>query len=164
MAVDKYKNFAAQSNVTKVPTCVFFQKGQELGRVEGADVPQLTSKVKALAAKIGSNDIPSNDSSSNIEDRLKALTNKAPVMVFMKGSPEAPRCGFSRTLVGILNDINIKYETFDILTDEEVRQSLKVYSNWPTYPQVYVKGSLIGGLDIIKELKEDGELEEALRG
>lgn len=68
----------------------------------------------------------------------------------MKGSPNAPRCGFSRTLVGILNELNAKYETFDILEDEEVRQGLKTFSNWPTYPQVYVNGEFIGGLDIIK--------------
>lgn len=68
----------------------------------------------------------------------------------MKGSPNAPRCGFSRTLVGILSELNAKYETFDILEDEEVRQGLKTFSNWPTYPQVYVNGEFIGGLDIIK--------------
>lgn len=62
------------------------------------------------------------------------------------------------------NIYSIDYETFDILSDEEVRQGLKVYSDWPTYPQVYVKGSLIGGLDIIKELKESGELNSALKG
>jgi len=95
-------------------------------------------------------------------EKLKALTNKAPIMVFMKGTRDEPRCGFSRTLVQILNEAGAKYETFDILADEEVRQNLKTYSNWPTYPQVYVKGQLIGGLDIIKEMKESGELQDAL--
>jgi Grx4 family monothiol glutaredoxin len=80
------------------------------------------------------------------------LVNRSPIMVFMKGSPEAPRCGFSRTLVSILNELNIKFDTFDILSDENVRQELKTYSNWPTYPQIYVNGNLIGGLDIIKVL------------
>lgn len=79
-------------------------------------------------------------------------------------SPSAPRCGFSRQLIDIMNGTGIPYETFDILTDEDVRQGLKTYSNWPTYPQVYVKGSLIGGLDIIKELISLGELEATLRG
>ncbi|CAN7951935.1 unnamed protein product [Ixodes pacificus] len=82
--------------------------------------------------------------------RLEQLIRKAPVMVFMKGSPEAPRCGFSRTLMDIFKRTQVSFDSFDILTDEEVRQGLKKYSNWPTYPQVYAKGSLVGGLDIIK--------------
>ena len=64
-------------------------------------------------------------------------------MLFMKGSPESPKCGFSRTIVDILNDEGIKFSTFDILTDEEVRGGLKVYSDWPTYPQLYCKGLLL---------------------
>lgn len=143
--------------VTSVPTCILFTKSKELSRVEGADVSDLTKKVKQFAFKVGSNTSTSpvllpNTGATNIEDRLKALLNRSPVMVFMKGCPETPRCGFSRTLVSILNEINVKYDTFDILSDEEVRQSLKTYSNWPTYPQIYVNGNLIGGLDIIKVL------------
>jgi len=152
-----------QMNVTSVPTCILFSKSKQLSRIEGADVPQLTAQVKQLAFKLGSNTgITSSASDNNIDVRLKALINRSPVMVFMKGSPDAPRCGFSRTLISILNEANVKYDTFDILSDEEVRQSLKVLSNWPTYPQVYAKGQLVGGLDIIKELKESGELEESL--
>jgi len=99
-----------------------------------------------------------------LEDKLKKLMNKAPVVVFMKGDPQTPKCGFSKTLMGILHETTIEFDTFDILTDDEVRQGLKKYSNWPTYPQVYVKGELIGGLDIIKEIKEAGELESTLNG
>jgi len=99
-----------------------------------------------------------------LEDRLKKLVNQSPLMVFMKGDPETPKCGFSRTLMGILKEINIEFDTFDILSDEEVRQGLKTFSNWPTYPQVYVKGELIGGLDIIKELQESGDLVPTLKG
>lgn len=99
-----------------------------------------------------------------LEDRLKNLINKAPLMIFMKGNRDAPRCGFSKTLIGILNETRLEYDTFDILTDEEVRQGLKTYSNWPTYPQVYVKGELVGGLDIIKELQASGELMGTLKG
>jgi len=95
------------------------------------------------------------------EERLKQLVNKAPVMVFMKGNRSEPRCGFSRTLVDILNSLGVKYETFDILEDEEVRQGLKTFSNWPTYPQLYVKGELLGGLDIVKEMQAAGELQTA---
>ena len=98
------------------------------------------------------------------EPNYEALINKHQLMIFMKGNREKPQCGFSRTLIGILNETEIPYETFDILSDEDVRQGLKKYSNWPTYPQVYVKGELVGGLDIIKELKESGDLESTLKG
>jgi len=83
-------------------------------------------------------------------------------MVFLKGDADQPRCGFSKNLVGIFKDLGVQFETFDILEDEEVRQGLKTYSNWPTYPQVYVKGELIGGLDIIKEMQASGDLKSAL--
>lgn len=74
-------------------------------------------------------------------------------MLFMKGNPTDPKCGFSRQIVALLNEDKIQYGTFDILNDNEVRQGLKQFSNWPTYPQLYVNGSLIGGLDILKEMK-----------
>lgn len=98
----------------------------------------------------------------SIEDRLKALINKAPVMLFMKGNPDGPRCGFSRKMCELLGEQSVKFDTFDILSDEEVRQELKAYSNWPTYPQLYARGKLIGGLDIVKELAEEGSLHEEL--
>jgi len=72
------------------------------------------------------------------------------------------RCGFSRTLIQIMNETKVDYETFDILQDEEVRQGLKTFSDWPTYPQVYVNGELQGGLDIIKEMQASGELLKVL--
>jgi len=164
VSAEDIPELSQQMNVTSVPTCILFSKSKQLSRIEGADVPQLTQQVKQLAFKLGSNvGITSNASDHNIDERLKTLINRSPVMVFMKGTPDAPRCGFSRTLISILNEVNANYDTFDILSDEEVRQSLKVLSNWPTYPQVYVKGQLIGGLDIIKELKESEELESALK-
>jgi Grx4 family monothiol glutaredoxin len=97
-----------------------------------------------------------------INDRLKDLISASPVVVFMKGSPDAPRCGFSRTLCQLLSEHSVDFSHFDILTDEEVRAGLKVYSDWPTYPQVYVNGSLVGGLDIVKEMAESGPLKPQL--
>jgi Grx4 family monothiol glutaredoxin len=97
-----------------------------------------------------------------LEERLRALVNQAPVMVFIKGTPDAPKCGFSRSIVGILNESAIAYEHFDILTDDEVRAGLKTFSDWPTYPQLYVNGALAGGLDIVKEMVEAGNLKEQL--
>lgn len=81
--------------------------------------------------------------------RLEELVKAAPVMLFMKGSPSAPQCGFSRTLVGILRERSVKYGFFNILADEDVRQGLKEYAEWPTFPQLWVKGELVGGLDIV---------------
>ena len=80
----------------------------------------------------------------------------------MKGDPETPRCGFSRQAVALLQEAKVQFTTFDILKDEEVRQGLKTFSNWPTYPQLYGDGKLLGGLDIMKELHEEGELVSSL--
>lgn len=78
------------------------------------------------------------------------------------GSPDAPQCGFSRTIVGILREENIEFSSFDILRDETVRAGLKTFSDWPTYPQLYVKGEFIGGLDVIKEMQKEGALKSQL--
>ncbi|RLN91921.1 hypothetical protein BBJ28_00024450, partial [Nothophytophthora sp. Chile5] len=92
------------------------------------------------------------------ENKYEQLINRARVMIFIKGSPQQPQCGFSRKLVEILDAEGFKYGHFDILSDDSVRQGLKKYSNWPTFPQLYVNGELIGGLDIVQQLQEDGEL------
>ena len=76
-------------------------------------------------------------------------------MLMMKGTPDAPKCGFSRKIVETLREASISFASFNILEDEEVRQGLKKYSNWPTYPQLYVEGKLLGGLDVVKELQEE---------
>ncbi|KHJ83272.1 glutaredoxin, partial [Oesophagostomum dentatum] len=83
-------------------------------------------------------------------------------MLFMKGTPDAPQCGFSKQMVGLLNDINADFGSFDILSDEEVRQGLKTYSNWPTFPQLYLDNELIGGLDVFREEMKDKEFVEKL--
>jgi len=94
----------------------------------------------------------------SLDERLKELINRDKIMLFMKGKPEAPECGFSRTIVGILKEAGITYGHFNILEDSEVREGLKKYSDWPTYPQLYANGNLLGGIDIVKELNEAGEL------
>jgi Grx4 family monothiol glutaredoxin len=81
--------------------------------------------------------------------RLEGLVKAAPVMLFMKGTPSAPQCGFSRQTVGLLREKSIRYGFFNILADDDVRQGLKEYSDWPTFPQLYVDGELVGGLDIV---------------
>ncbi len=84
------------------------------------------------------------------------------VMLYMKGTPEAPMCGFSAQVVNILNSYKIPFKSFNILEDEEVRQGIKEYAEWPTIPQLYVNGEFIGGCDITMELHQSGELEKIL--
>lgn len=85
----------------------------------------------------------------DINTRLGKLVKAAPVMLFMKGTPAAPQCGFSRQLVALLREKGVRYGFFNILADDEVRQGLKIFSDWPTYPQLYLDGNLVGGLDIV---------------
>lgn len=103
------------------------------------------------------------DSSQPLEERIKNLLGSSDVLLFMKGTADVPMCGFSANVVSILNATNTSYKTFNILDDMDIRQGLKEYSNWPTYPQLYVKGKLIGGNDIIMEMYEDGDLEAVLK-
>jgi Grx4 family monothiol glutaredoxin len=98
-----------------------------------------------------------------LNEKLKELVNQDTVMLFMKGNRNEPKCGFSAKTVNILNQNNITYSTFDILSDEQVRSGLKEFSNWPTYPQLYFKGELIGGYDIVVELNDSKELVSTLQ-
>ncbi|KAI1460496.1 glutaredoxin [Annulohypoxylon moriforme] len=86
-----------------------------------------------------------------LNKRLAGLVKAAPVMLFMKGTPSAPQCGFSRQMVSILRERSVKYGFFNILADDDVRQGLKKFADWPTYPQLWMSGELVGGLDIVKE-------------
>ncbi|XP_054440919.1 glutaredoxin-3 [Pteronotus mesoamericanus] len=145
--------------ISSVPTFLFFKNSQKIDRLDGAHAPELTKKVQRHGS-VGS--LPAGGSGQPKEDlsaRLKRLTHAAPCVLFMKGTPQEPRCGFSKQMVQILNRHNIQFSSFDVFSDEEVRQGLKTFSNWPTYPQLYVSGELIGGLDIVKELEASGELD-----
>ena len=102
------------------------------------------------------------EKSAALTQRLKQLSTAAPIMLFMKGTPNNPRCKFSRATVELLAKYAAQYSTFDILSDPDVRAGLKTFSGWPTFPQLYVAGQFVGGLDIMKELDEEGELAEAL--
>ncbi|MBI2581716.1 Grx4 family monothiol glutaredoxin [Candidatus Woesearchaeota archaeon] len=95
-----------------------------------------------------------------IKKIIEEKINSAAVFLFMKGTPEDPQCGFSAQVVGILNDLGIEFDSFDVLSDENIRQAIKEYANWPTIPQLYVNGKFIGGCDIVRELAASGELME----
>jgi len=98
------------------------------------------------------------DVNTRIEDQL----NSHDVLLYMKGTPDFPQCGFSGQVIAALNAVGKPYSTVNILEDQEVREGLKVYSNWPTFPQLYVKGELIGGSDIVAEMYNSGELKTLL--
>ena len=99
---------------------------------------------------------------SALQARIQALVASSPIVVFMKGSKLMPQCGFSNNVVQILNAMAVPFETFDVLSDMEIRQGIKEFSDWPTIPQVYVNGEFIGGSDILIEMYNSGELKEKL--
>ena len=94
--------------------------------------------------------------------RIEEMLEKNKVVLFMKGSPQFPMCGFSARAVGILAELGAKYHSVDVMSDPEVRQGIKDYGNWPTVPQLYINKELIGGSDIMMEMYESGELKETL--
>lgn len=100
--------------------------------------------------------------SSEVKERIEKLVTDNPVMLFIKGSPEQPQCGFSARVIQILNFLKVKYNSFDVLSDESVRQGIKEYGNWPTIPQLYINKELFGGCDIIQEEFQSGNLEKTL--
>jgi glutaredoxin-related protein len=173
-----------------------------LGRVTGADTPALTKYVenysqdvskalstsdKAPAPAASSAPAPAQtekvETDDELNERMRGIMDRDKVVLFMKGSPDAPRCGFSRQTVEVLREQKVKFTHFDILQDEAVRQGelgctfmeadlgvltglesvgLKKLNNWPTFPQLIIGGELMGGLDILREMVENGELQEAL--
>merc|ERR1719150_313514 len=98
-----------------------------------------------------------------INERIDALVKESKVVVFMKGVPAAPQCGFSNAVVQILRMHDVTFESHNVLADEEIRQGIKEYSNWPTIPQVYFDGEFIGGCDILLQMHQSGELVEELQ-
>jgi monothiol glutaredoxin len=98
-----------------------------------------------------------------VQQRIKDDIKSNDVVLFMKGSPVFPQCGFSAAVVQILTHLNVKFKGIDVLSDPSIRQGIKEFSNWPTIPQLYVKGEFIGGCDIIREMFQTGELQETLQ-
>jgi len=92
------------------------------------------------------------------QDRIAAEVKSSDVLLFMKGTPVFPQCGFSAAAVQILSTLGVKFKAIDVLKDPDIRQGIKDYSNWPTIPQLYVKGEFVGGCDIIREMYETEEL------
>lgn len=170
--------------ITVVPFFIILQSGKVLAKLSGAKPSELTETITQFSGQITS--IPTRESciisNPNIENsiinvsvdeknelkedltsRLKKLIEAEPIMLFMKGIPTNPQCGFSRQIVDILNENHIKYGYFNILSNEEIRAGLKEFSDWPTYPQLYIRGNFCGGLDIVREMFNTGEIQKLLQ-
>lgn len=176
-------NICQEYNVTVVPTFVLLHSDNRVfERIEGVDdVPKLTQAVSDLRqapsrkSKQNSmdstgNSIHNNDNNNEIQNtnneneadllnkKIQNIIHSSPVVLVMKGTPSQPKCGFSRQAAEMLASNKIQpFATFDILTNPAVRQGLKVFCDWPTYPMLFVKGELLGGLDIMKEMQEERE-------
>lgn len=100
---------------------------------------------------------------ADTSERIQQMIGSKPIFLFMKGTPDYPQCGFSMRAISILKAMNVDFGTFDILTDPEIRQGVKDFSNWPTFPQLYVRQQLVGGSDIMMEMWESGELEKLVQ-
>lgn len=156
-------------DVTAVPFLVLMRNRQVLESVSGSSAVKVRTAIETHANKAGGAASTTTAHNGTVEmaapkadepldpvkqkeelfKRLGDLVKAAPVMLFMKGTPSSPQCGFSRQLVGILRENSVKYGFFNILADDEVRQGLKEFADWPTFPQLWVDGELVGGLDIV---------------
>ncbi|OBZ72521.1 Glutaredoxin-3 [Grifola frondosa] len=172
-----------QSDITEsfdieaVPSFVILRGHTLLDRIAGADAATLTESI-AKHSPCPSSVTPLSDTDRSpaapdvysdkqetqeeLNQRLRSLMGKDKVILFMKGSPDQPRCGFSRRMVALLRDQGVEFGSFDILEDENVRAGLKVLNNWPTFPQLIVNGEFVGGLDIVQEMVDNGEFKEIL--
>lgn len=184
---EEQSDISDEYEIAAVPLFIWIKDGVVVDKMQGANAPELASKVakwagaapttasngkSASAVPNGVKEeaapaaVPSQGAGNATtlaeaeKGKLHELVNSSKVMLFMKGSPEEPRCGFSRKVVNVLNEQGVEFGSFDILSDETVRQGMKTYANWPTFPQLYVEGELLGGCDIILEMNENGELKE----
>ena len=141
------EDFPQQSKemgITAVPTVVFFKDGKAVDKLEGFHPLKLRETVFKHHFVSKPMNATNTSSKPPLEERLKALINTSRLTLFMKGDRNYPKCGFSRQICDLLRSHDAEFWTFDILTDNEVREGLKVYSDWPTYPQLYLDGELLG--------------------
>lgn len=173
---EELSDLSEKYDVTAVPFLVLSRDGKVLETVSGSSAVKVRAAIETHAGKPGATETNGNSNSNGAEapnggamevdeqevdpakakeelnKRLEELVKAAPVMLFMKGKPSAPQCGFSRQIVAMLREHSVKYGFFDILADDEVRQGLKEFADWPTYPQLWVDGILVGGLDLVSSI------------
>ena len=104
------------------------------------------------------------ESTADPVERIRAMLDSADVFLLIKGTPQRPLCGFSANTVAVMDALEVPYRTFDVLSDETIRDAAKQFAGWPTFPQVYVRGEFIGGNDIVTEMYAEGELRELIQG
>jgi len=156
-------------DVSAVPYFLFFESGKLVDRLSGAHAPELSAKVSRGARPTSASPLPNGPSQDvasppmSLRDRLDKLVKSCRTLLFMKGTRDEPRCGFSSKVVTALQKEGADFQTFDILSDQDVRQGMKEYSDWPTFPQLYHEGEFVGGCDIVLEMSKSGELAELLQ-
>ncbi|KAF9072545.1 glutaredoxin [Rhodocollybia butyracea] len=172
---EEQADIAESFDIEAVPSLILLRGHTLLERISGADAPALTMAVgkhanpSSVTPQSKTNlppakalDVDMNEKTEDLEDRMNKLMNQSKVVLFMKGSPDAPRCGFSRRMCGLLQDQKVAFAHFDILTDENLRQGLKKRNDWPTFPQLIMNGEFVGGLDIVQEMVQNGEFAQIL--
>ena len=97
------------------------------------------------------------------KNKIQNIIDENDVLLFMKGTPVMPQCGFSANIVGVLTHLGAKFKSINVLEDNKIREGIKIFSDWPTIPQLYIKGEFIGGCDIVREMYENGELSELIK-
>ncbi|KAJ7982827.1 glutaredoxin [Mycena polygramma] len=176
---EEQSDIAESFDIEAVPSFVVLRGHTLLARIAGADAPALTLAIATHAAGPVPTYAPKShtdaappaaqngagaETPEELDARLRQLMNQSKVVLFMKGNPEEPRCGFSRKISTLLKEQGVPFSSFDILQDEDVRQGLKKLNDWPTFPQLIVNGELVGGLDIVQEMVETGEFAEVVAG
>jgi Grx4 family monothiol glutaredoxin len=155
-AVERHAGKSGNPGKLGLPPAQTVTKPEQNGTPAESGVKNLSSYTPSASDPSTAPEFSSGQQSQEeLNKRLEGLVKAAPVMLFMKGTPSAPQCGFSRQTVGLLRERSIRYGFFNILADDDVRQGLKEYSDWPTFPQLYVDGELVGGLDIVSIVEEN---------
>ncbi|KAF8124703.1 glutaredoxin [Boletus edulis] len=164
---EEQEDISESFQVEAVPSIILLRGHTLLGRVGGVDAKNVTTLVdqhlgKTPLALPNGQAEKREETEKELLARMHRIMKQSPVVLFMKGEPEKPRCGFSRKAVDLLREQKVTFTHFDILEDEAVRQGLKKLNDWPTYPQFIVNGEFVGGLDVVTEMASSGEFKEAV--
>ncbi|KAL7702346.1 thioredoxin-like protein [Lotmaria passim] len=167
---EKLGDVCESEGVESVPFIAFFRtpiagdvrRVERVADVVGAKLDLISMNIRSLFGDNGGKGVQKKDFPS-VDDYLKYLTTRKGVVMFITGTPSRPRCGFTGRLCELVQALNVPFTYYDVMASDEVCERLKTYANWPTYPQVYVDGELIGGWDICRELNEEGQLKATLK-
>jgi len=157
---EEVSSLASRFSISAVPTVLLVKDGKEFTRINGVDPVKLSEQVEKLAS--GAEVESEVEVKETLNEKLHRLIHQDAIVLFMKGTPKNPQCKFSKQLMALWNEIDpeLEFSHFNIFEDQEVREGIKTYSNWPSFPQLYIEGDLVGGLDVMRELNDAGELLE----